>query len=183
MRRCPEKLLAAEEKVLRFQVENAIERSKTRGVTMVSIPLHRGSDGFISLAAFEKFYWPQFKKMVFDLTDAGLTTVIFWEGCWNQRLHHLAELPKGKTIGWFQSSDIFKVKVVLGDTMCIMGGMPVGLLAGGTPDEIRERTKRVCEVAGKGGGFIMSSEIAELEGCNPDLIKIWIDATKEYGQY
>jgi hypothetical protein len=183
MRRCPEKLLAAEEKVLRFQVENAIERSKTRGVTTVSIPLHRGSDGFISVAAFEKFYWPQFKKMIFDLTDAGLRPVIFWEGCWNQRLRHLTELPKGKTVGWFQSSDIFKVKEVLGDTMCIMGGMPVGLLAGGTPEEIRERTGKVCQVVGKGGGFIMTSEIAELEGCDPDLIQVWIDATKEYGQY
>jgi len=183
MRRCPDKLLAAEEKVLRFQVENAIERCKTRGAKTVSIPLHRGSDGFISLPAFEKFYWPQFKKMIFDLADAGLTSTIFWEGCWNQRLHYLKELPKGKTVGWFQSSDIFKVKELLGDVMCIMGGMPVGLLAGGTPEEIRERTKKVCEVVGKGGGFIMSTEIAELEGCKPELIQIWIDATKEYGRY
>ena len=46
MRRCPEKLLAAEEKVLEFQVENAIARSKARGSKSVGIPLHRGSDGF-----------------------------------------------------------------------------------------------------------------------------------------
>ena len=183
MRRCPEKLLAAEEKVLQFQVENAIARCKARGVYSVGIPLHRGSDGFISLPAFEKFYWPQLKSMLLSLIGAGIRPFVFWEGVWDQRLHYLADLPKGKVLSLFHASNIFKVKEVLGEVMCIMGGMPVGLLAGGTPEEVRERTRKVCQIVGKGGGFIMSSSIAELEGCNPDLIKIWIDATKEYGRY
>ncbi len=183
MRRCPDKLLAAEEKVLRFQVENAIARCKARGSNFVGIPLHRGSDGFISLPAFEKFYWPQLKSMLVSLIDAGIRPFVFCEGAWDQRLHYLAELPKGKILGLFQNSNIFKVKEILGEVMCIMGGMPVGLLAGGSPEEIRERTKKVCQAVGKGGAFIMHPEIGELEGCKPDLIKVWVDATKEYGVY
>ena len=119
--------------------------------------------------------------MLLALIDAGIRPFVFWEGVWDQRLKYLAELPKGKVLGMFHASNIFKVKEVLGDVMCIMGGMPVGMLAGATPDEIRERTKKVCQVVGKNGGFIMTSEISELEGCNPDLIQVWVDATKEYG--
>jgi hypothetical protein len=44
-------------------------------------------------------------------------------------------------------------------------------------------TKKVCEVVGKGGGFIMSTDIGEMEGCRPDLIKVWLDATREFGAY
>ena len=75
------------------------------------------------------------------LIDHGITVFVFYEGIWDKRLKYLAELPKGKTVGWFQSSDIFKVKEVLGDTMCILGGMPVSMLSGGTVEQVRERTK------------------------------------------
>ena len=181
--RRPEKLLAAEEKVLRLQLEFAINFSRATGLKTAFIPLHRGSDGFMSLAHFEKFYWPQLKAMMLALVDEGIMPFVFYEGVWDQRLKHLTELPKGKTAGLFQFSDIFKVKKVVGDTMCIMGGMRNSLLQAGTADEVRALTKQLCEVVGKGGGFIMSTGIGEMEGCKPELVKTWVDATKEYGVY
>ncbi len=183
MLRRPEKLLAAEEKVARFQVKHAIAFSRTTGINYVGFPLHRGSDGFMSLAQFEKFYWPQLKGMWLELIDNGITPHVFYEGVWDQRLKYLADLPRGKTAGMFQSSDIFKVKEVVGDTMCIIGGMSNSLLQSGTVEEVRERTKEVCRIVGKGGGFIMGTGIGELEGCQPELIKAWVNATREYGVY
>jgi hypothetical protein len=183
MMRIPDKLLAAEQKVLKTQVDYAIAFSQATGLKGAFIPLHRGSDGFMSLKQFEKFYWPQLKEMLCQLVDAGITPFVYYEGVWNQRLEYLTELPKGKTIGGFQDSDIFKVKEFVGDTMCIMGGMPIPLLKNGTPEEIRERTKEVCERVGKGGGFIMSSSVVELEGIKPENIQAWVDATKEFGVY
>ncbi len=182
MKRCPDKLLAAEEKALHFQLDFAISTARGMGVKEVFIPLHRGSDGFMSLPQFETFYWPTFKKMVLTLIDAGLTPIPFYEGVWDQRLEYLAQFPKGKSIGMFQNSDIFKVKDVLGDVMCIYGGMPVSMLRNGAPEEIRALTKRLCKEVGKGGGFVMSTNIGEMEGCNIDLIKTWVDATKEFGE-
>lgn len=42
----------------------------------------------------------------------------------------------------------------------------------------------LCEVAGEGGGFIMSTEVvAEMEGSKPELVAAWIDATREFGVY
>jgi hypothetical protein len=183
MHRCPEKVLAGEEKVARFELEYVLSLNRVRPVPYAFFPLHRGSDEFISLDKFERFYWPQLKDTFLKLIDAGITPFVFYEGVWNKRLKYLAELPKGKTVGYFHNTDLFKAKDVIGDTMCIMGGMPVSLLAGGTVPEVRERTKRLCEVVGKGGGYIMTTTAGELEGCNRELIQAWVDATREFGAY
>jgi len=184
MLRIPDKLLSAEEKVGRFQIKHAIATCQAMGNPFTFIPLHRGSDGFMSLDQFEKFYWPQLKEMILALIDADITPWIYYEGVWDERLDYLAELPKGKTMGSFQDSDIFKVKEVVGDTMCILGGMPLSLLKRGTaPEKVREHTKQLCEKVGKNGGYIMTTNVMELEGCDPELIKVWTDATREFGVY
>ncbi len=179
----PEKLLLAEEKVLRFQLKFAIDFSRATGIKRAFIPLHRGSDGFLSIPQFERFYWPQLKRMMMSLIEAGIMPSVFYEGVWDQRLKYLAELPKAKTAGWFQRSDIFKVKEVVGRTMCIMGGMPNSMLQGGRVEEVRSWTRRVCEVVGKGGGFIMSTGVGEMSGSKPELVRAWVEATREFGKY
>lgn len=183
MLRIPDKLLAAEQKVLKTQVDYAISFCQATGFKNAFIPLHRGSDGFMSLKQFEKFYWPQLKAMIIQLVEAGITPTMYYEGVWDQRLEYLTELPKGKTAGLFQDSDIFKVKEVVGDTLCIMGGMPIPLLKNGSPEAIREHTHKVCEEVGKGGGFMMTSTVLELEGIKPESIQVWADATREFGVY
>jgi uroporphyrinogen-III decarboxylase len=183
MLRRPEKLLAAERIVLDFEVEFAISFARATGLKAAFIPLHRGSDGFMSMTQFETFYWPQLKEQMVRLVDNGITPVCFYEGVWDQRLKHLTELPKGKTAGWFQSSDIFKVKEVVGDTLCIMGGMKNSLLQSGSVEEVRAYTKKLCEVVGKGGGFIMSTGVGEMEGCDLRNVRAWVDTTREFGQY
>jgi uroporphyrinogen-III decarboxylase len=181
--RRPDKLLAAEEKVLRFQLEYAINWSRATGINVSFIALHRGSDGFMSLPLFEKFYWPQLKALLLGLVDAGIMPYVFYEGIWDQRLKYLAELPKGKTVGWFHASDIFRVKEILGETMCIIGGMPNSLLKAGTAEQVRALTIKLCQVVGKGGGFVMTTSVGEMEGSRPELVKVWVDTTKEYGVY
>lgn len=44
--------------------------------------------------------------------DHGITPICFCEGVCDQRLKYLTELPNGKTVGWFQSSDLFKLKEI-----------------------------------------------------------------------
>jgi len=183
MYRRPEKLLIAEEKVLRFQLEYAVNWCRSSGINVAFLPLHRGSDGFMSLPQFERFYWPQLKAMLEQLVKAGIMPFVFYEGVWNERLQYLAKLPRGKTVGWFQASDIFKTKQIVGDTMCIVGGMPNSLLKGGTAEEVRQLTIRLCREAGKDGGFVMTTSAGEMEGCRPELVKVWVETTKEFGVY
>ncbi len=182
MMRIPDKLLAAEEKVSRFQIEHVFNSVKATNVPFVFIPLHRGSDGFMSLKQFETFYWPQLRDMMLVFIENGITPWCYYEGVWDDRLEYLAELPKGKSVGSFQDSDIFKVKEVVGDTLAIMGGMPTSMLMpGSSATQLQEYTHKLCEVVGKDGGFVMANNIMELEGCSPELIKVWVDATKQYG--
>ena len=181
LRRCPEKVLAAEERVIPILIEHSIAACRAKNVPYTFFPLHRGSDGFISLHAFEKFYWPQLKQVLLALIDFGVIPVVFYEGAWDQRLKYLAELPKGKTIGFFQDTDLIQAKQIIGDTMCIAGGMPNSLLNCGTPRQVRERTRLLCRDVGAGGGFIMTTGIGDLQGCKLELIQAWADATMEFG--
>ncbi len=182
MYRCPDKLLVAMEKFKKINLEACIQTHKMTGGRVVMFPLHRGSDGFMSISQFEKFYWPQLKSFMLDLIDEGMIPSIFYEGIWDDRLEYLADLPKGKTRGMFDRSDMFKVKEVLGGVMPISGGFPVSMLQSSRPDELREFTKKWCEVMGKNGGYIMGASSA-MDYCDKDLVKVWIDATKEYGAY
>jgi hypothetical protein len=182
MYRCPDKLLAAMEKVLPDQIGGAIAQAKMSGNPRVFIPLHRGADGFMSDEQFETFYWPTFKALILALIDADLVPSPFFEGGYDQRLQYLKELPPGKVMGMFDRSDLVRVKEVLGDTMCIAGGMPVSLLQAGTPEKVREETKKIIETIGQDGGFIMSANTV-LDEADPELVRVWIEATKEYGGY
>jgi len=182
MRRRPEKLLAAEEKARRICAEDAIQSCRAMGTRYVFIPLHRGSDEFISLEQFETFYWPQLKGLVMDLVAGGVVPSLFYEGVWDRRLHYLRELPKGATIGRFQRTNIHKLKEMVGDVMCISGCFPSSTLQVGTPDEVRKLTKEMCQVLGKGGGFVMGAN-SSMDECDPKLVKVWADATREYGAY
>jgi hypothetical protein len=180
MRRRPDKLLAAQEKARRMCARETIRACRATGSKFAFIPLHRGSDGFMSLEQFETFYWPQTKGLMMDLIDAGIMPAPFYEGVWDQRLHYLRELPKGKTTGRFQSTNIHKLKETVGDVLSISGCFPVSLLQTGTPEEVRRETRKMCEALGRNGGFIMSTNSA-MDECKPELVKEWIDATKECG--
>ena len=75
-----------------------------------------------------------------------------------------------------------KAKEILGGTMCISGMMPLSLLQTGSPDSIKDYAKKLIDVVGKGGGFIMGRRSA-LDECDPERVKLWVKFTKEYGIY
>ena len=60
--------------------------------------------------------------------------------------------------------------------------MPISLLQTGTPERIKEHCRKLIDNAGKDGGFIMSSS-SVLDEADPNLVKIWVEFTKEYGVY
>lgn len=182
MYRQPEKLLAVQDELLGPRIERSVAAVKGGGNPRVFVALHRGADGFMSPTQFETFYWPGLKKALGALVDAGITPFVFFEGSYNQRLAYLRELPKGKIVAQFDQTDMVKAKDVLGDTVCIMGNMPSSLLSVGTPHEVKAYAKRLIDVVGEGGGYIMAGGHSLAEA-KPELVKAWMDFTKEYGVY
>jgi len=182
MYRCPDKLQAAQEKVLPLMLGAAIGMAKMSGNNRVILPLHRGADGFMSVKQFEQFYWPYLKALMLGLLDAGLTPIPFYEGMYDQRLQYLRELPPGKVLAFFDRTDLFRAKKIIGDHSCIAGGMLVSLLQSGTVEQVRDLTRRLINEVGAGGGYIMTSSTA-LDDAKPELVKAWLDATLEFGKY
>ena len=183
MYRQPEKLLEAIERVTPWLIEKTIAEAKESGNPTAYVGLYWGADGYMSLKHFENFYWPGLKKLISGLLDAGLTLIVSFDGPYNSKLEYIAELPKGKIVCFFDSmTDISKAKEILGDKLCIGGNLPASMLQVGTPQQIKKYSKKLIDVGGEGGGFVMTTQTIS-EEANPELVKVYIDFIKEYGIY
>jgi len=182
MYRRPDKLIKAAEKVLPMQIEAGALIAKRSGNPRVFIPLHKGADGFMSLEQFKTFFWPTLRQLIVGLIDEGLTPWLLVEADYTSRLEIMGDIPRGKAIYHFEQTDIFRAKEVLGDVVCIRGGVPSSLLCTGTPEEVKSRCKQLIDTVGKGGGYIMDAG-ALIDDAKPENMKAMIDFTKEYGVY
>ena len=182
MYRQPDKLLETCEKLLPLVTELGVTTAMMSGTPRVYIPLHRGDDTFMSLKQFETFYWPTLKKLICTLVDARLTPIADFQGTYTSRLEHLLELPKGKVICQFDTTDLFKAKEILAGHLCIQGNVPSSLLQVGTQQEVKDCCKKLIDVVGKGGGYIMSPGCS-LDYSKPENVKAMFDFTREYGVY
>ena len=116
------------------------------------------------------------------LIDRGLTPCPLWEGDCTSRLEIIKDIPEGKAIYAFEATDIFKAKQVLGDRVCIRGNVPLSLLATGRPEDVKAYCKRLIDVVGKDGGYIMDASTS-LDDARPENVKAMFDFAREYGVY
>ena len=182
MYRQPDKVLQALEVITPLMIKMGASAAKMNGNPIVFIPLHKGADGFISNKQFETFYWPTLKKVIMGLINEGCVPFLWAEGGYGSRLEIIKDLPKGRTLWGFDQTDMTKAKETLGDVACIGGNVPSTLLSIGTPHEVKDYVKKLIEVAGEGGGFIVMNG-AVIDEAKPENVKAMIDATKEYGVY
>ena len=156
--RRPEKVIAAMDATLPDLIDFALLGVKVTGIRKVFIGSARGGSAFISPKQFERFFLPWLKKMVEALAANDIITILHFDQDWTLHLPYLKELPKGKCILHTDSAtDIFKAKEILGGHMCLMGDVPATLFKLGTPQQVETYCKRLIDVVGKGGGFILSS--------------------------
>ncbi|MFC1920820.1 uroporphyrinogen decarboxylase family protein [Chloroflexota bacterium] len=183
MYRNPEKLIAAMEKILPVMVRSAITSAKRTGIPGVFIPLHKGHHGLMSLEQFSTFFWPTLQRLMLALIDEDLIPYPLFEGDYTSRLDIIKDIPAGKTVYWFEQTDVFKAKEVLGDRVCIRGNVPAPLLCTGTPQEVRDYCKKLIDIVGKGGGFIMDGGTGIPDEARIENVKAMADFTREYGVY
>ncbi|MFC2010375.1 uroporphyrinogen decarboxylase family protein [Chloroflexota bacterium] len=177
MYRCPDKLLAACEKVLEWRIAAATPPKGRANI--VSRPLHRGAEGFMSIKQFEKFYWPTLKKAVIRDVELGYIPWLVWQGKVDSRLEYFLELPKGKVVCWFSDTDMVRAKAILGNHICISGNVPVSMLACGTPEDIDDYCEKLINICGKGGGFILTTG-GQPDDSKPENIKAMMDSVKKH---
>lgn len=182
MYRRPQMVQKACEKLLPYMLEMALTSAKRSGNPRVMIPLHKGLDGFMSLEQFKRFYWPTLRELMISLINEGLNPCPFWEGDCTSRLEFIKDIPAGRACYSFEATDMLKAKDILGDTVCIKGGMPISILATGTPEDVETYCKKIIDYCGQGGGFIMDASTG-LDDAKPENVKAFFEFTKEHGTY
>jgi len=180
--RYPDELKEACERLTPIMVKCGVAACRLSGHIMPFIPLHKGADGFLSDEMFQAFYWPTLRKLIIGLVNEGLVPMLFAEGGYNQRLDVISDVPKAKTLWWFDRTEMARARQTVGRVACIAGNFPVDLLCTANPDEIRARCKKLIESVGRDGGFIFSTG-AGMQGAKAENVKVMIETAKEYGVY
>ena len=111
----------------------------------------------MSLEQFKTFFWPTLRELMVALIDAGCMPCPLWEGNCTSRLPYIKDIPAGRALYGFEATDIFKAKEILGDTVCIKGNVPLSMMATGEPEDVKAYCKKLIDIAGRGGGYIMDA--------------------------
>lgn len=183
MYRQPDKVLAACDKLLPIMIDQALGGFKATGNPRVFIPLHKGSEGFMSDEQFAKFYWPTLKALLVAIVKEGVTPVVTVQGQYTGRLKYISDVPEGKILYWFQDVDMIKARDALAGKVCVAGNVPSSLLIGGSTDQVKEYCQKLIDIFKKDGGFMLAPAVGDLEDAKPENIKAMIDYTKEHGVF
>jgi len=112
----------------------------------------RAASQFISPKLWQRFVWPYMKKLAEVTLEAGVIPILHLDSDWERDLSYFKELPKGKCIFYPDSStNIFKIKEVLGDHMCINGDVPPALLTLGTEEDVYNYSMKLIREIGPTG--------------------------------
>ncbi len=81
-------------------------------------------------------------------------------------------------------SDLGQLKARWGDRLTFCGGVDTHrILPSGTPDEVRAEVRRVIDILGPGGGYMVSSVHTVMDDVPAENILAMVDAVEEYGTY
>ena len=182
--RCPDKVIKATQALVPMAVQIGVQGVEKTGNPFVFMPLHKGSDIFLSQEQFKTFYWPSLKKTLLELINAGCVPILFLEGAYDKRLDVLAAdpLPKGQSIWIFSQIDMKEAKKKVGPWACIAGDVPASLFKQGSLEMLESYCKNLIETCAPGGGFFLFSG-AILDQANPENIHTFLNCARKYGQY
>jgi len=178
MYRRPDDLLAACEAYVPILIKSLVGASDRTGAPSVMYVLHKGADTFMSQAQFEKFYWPTWKQVMMALYEEGITSYLFIEGSYNNRLENLAEMPEKSLVCHFDKTDMKRVKEVLSDKFTIAGNVPASMMSTGTAEEVRAYCDELVELYEDAPGFIMAFGCG-FENTTAEKLRAFQDAVKK----
>ena len=178
MYRNPDLVLEACDRFVPLMIEAGVSAIEATGSVAVMLPLHKGADGFMSEAQYEKFYWPSLKKVLLGLAEEGILSLCFAEGSYNKRLEVISDFPTGMAAWMFDQTDMHRAKDILRNKACILGNVPTSLMAAGTPEQVRAYCRDLIEYCGRDGGVILTNG-AIVEITTDENIRAMLDSVRE----
>jgi len=171
----PDKVEAVLDIIQKENNETLRQQIRATKASIVFISPARGASEFFSPRLWERFVWKYLKGAIDVIIEEGAAADIHIDSNWGRDLEFFRSLPKGKCIFETDSStDIYKVKEVLGGHMCIKGDVPAQKLALGTPDEIYDYCTKL--IKDMGTGFILSSGCSIPPNAKVENVKAMISA-------
>ncbi len=182
MFRRPQQLLEALDVIADIMIYNVLHSPNIDNACLVSYPLHKGADGWMSQSQFDKFYWPSLKKVMDTFINEGLIQSLFAEGSYNTRLEYINQFPRGMVAWYFDQTDMARAKKILGKDCCIQGNVPSSLLVTGSPADVTNYCKKLIADCAPGGGYVLAPG-AHPENPKLENLKAMVAAVNEYGYY
>ncbi|SMD14563.1 uroporphyrinogen decarboxylase family protein [Sporomusa malonica] len=171
----PDKVEAVLDIILAETLVGFREQIRAVKPLVVFISPARGASEFYSPKIWERFVWKYLKAAAEVIIEEGAVVDLHIDGNWERDLAYFKQLPKHKCI--FESdgaTNIYKIKEVLGDHMCIKGDVPAALLALGTPDEVYNYCTKL--IKDMGPGFILASGCTIPPNASVENVKAMIAA-------
>ena len=140
-------------------------------------------NSFLSEKQYREFHWPYLKYLCEELIKAGYTPLLSLQGTYDHLLETLLELPAGKAIAWFDRTDPVKARDIIGDHMCIAGGISPSLLIGGSVQEIDLQVKKLLTEMKKAPGFIFTLPFNAIGPAKIENVLAMTEAVHRYGGY
>ena len=137
---------------------------------------------WINMEMYEEFFYP-YQKMVADAmrkpwalhSDGNIFPLL--DGLLKLGMNAIHPIQPA-------AMDIGKMKSQYGSKVCLIGNIDLDYtLTLGTPDEVEREVKERIAVAGKGGGYIISSSNSLTDYCKTENVWAMSQALKKYGKY
>ncbi|HWR09345.1 uroporphyrinogen decarboxylase family protein [Sporomusa sp.] len=152
----PDKVEAVLDVILAETLEKIRKQIRGSNSIVVFVSPSRGASQFYSPKIWERFVWKYLKATVDAIIEEGAIANIHIDGNWERDLKYFRSFPKAKVV--FETdgaTDIYKIKEVLGDHMCIKGDVSAALLTVGKPDQVYDYCTKL--IKDMGSGFILST--------------------------
>jgi len=135
---------------------------------------------------FKEFILPGLKRAVDAAHEAGAYVVKHTDG----NIMGVLDMIVGTGIDALNplepqaGMDIGLVKEKYGDRIALIGNIDCGYLLSQAPaEEVRRVTRRTIQIAGPGGGYMLSSSNSIHSSVKPENLMAMVETLREYGEY
>lgn len=178
--RIPDKVQAAADVVMVDLMNNLRQQIRMLKPFSTFIGAARSASDISSPKIWNRFIWPYYKKAVETIVEEGSFAYMHLDGSWDRDIAKFRELPKGKCIaGTDHATDIFKMKELVGDHMCLFGDVPPAMLTIGTPEDVYNYSKKLVNELGASGGFILAAACYVPLNAKVENVKAMVAAVQE----
>jgi uroporphyrinogen-III decarboxylase len=175
----PNKVEAVMEAMVPHLAAAGCRRAARLGYPAVWVGGWRAAPSMLSPSMWDRFVWPYFRRLVYEVVNAGLIALLHLDSNWDRELARFRELPEKRCImATDGETDLFKAKEILGDHMCLMGDVSPTMQCLGSRDEVYAYSTRLIRELGP-EGFILQSGCDIAPNAKLENIRAMVSAATE----